>query len=138
MREMSSETLRGSSGIFWASRRSVEVRSVLGQSQPGRADRRSGQVGFHPIATEFALQRNFVMCQERSLTLNPLSENYLRRKRVTQCPGRLAVSSDHANLSTLAPRGNTARQILLDQPWHLQALSLEATLAPQEEVSYEQ
>jgi hypothetical protein len=27
--------------------------SLLGQSRPGRADSRSGHVGFHPIATKF-------------------------------------------------------------------------------------
>jgi hypothetical protein len=33
--------------------------SARGQSRPGRADSRSGRVGFHPIATEFCVAAEF-------------------------------------------------------------------------------
>jgi hypothetical protein len=40
--------------------------SELGQTRPGRADGRSGHVGYPPNATDCSGASNFAMCQQRS------------------------------------------------------------------------
>jgi hypothetical protein len=45
----------------------IQPMSFPGQSRPGRADGRSGHVGYPPIATDFSGAANFAMCQ-RTIT----------------------------------------------------------------------
>jgi hypothetical protein len=48
--------------------------SALGQTRLGRADGRSGHVGYPPTATDFSLQQNFVMGQKADTHAVPLDK----------------------------------------------------------------